>query len=324
MKNLLYLLCLFSVHFAFAQSELPEDFGDYRLIKNTEVGRSYLQSYIPPTFKKNVSNVLLLENNRHLLTNLTEGKDYEIITEIVETRPAYTVWEFETPKIDTIIETKTIIVDRICEEIEPMPKFENQVITDRIEVLKYELSFIHISPKRVMETCTKIPIHSIIYAQVEVPARYASIEKRVFQKDGKWWTETITDTLNVSRTKYKSPFHKITKNEMAAIKDTFQTLHFINKTPPNNAKFSIIEQQIIDKQGHFSEWQAVICTIVCNLQAASIRPIQERLKAKGYEVEVNNIFDDKTKAVLIQFQKDNDLPQGQLDVETLKMLGVEF
>jgi hypothetical protein len=38
----------------------------------------------------------------------------------------------------------------------------------------------------------------------------------------------------------------------------------------------------------------------------------------------NPKFDSKVKIALVQFQKDNSLPIGQLDIETLRTLGVDY
>lgn len=332
MKSLFYLLCLFSAQFTFAQSELPEGFGDYRSIKDIEPGKVYTQAYIPPTFKTVIwrDSVLLLENNRHLLTNLTEGKDYDIKTEIIETHPAYTILKFEEPKIDTIIEEKTIIVDRICEEIEPMPEYENQVIIGRQKMFNESTMFI---PRPMnddfMSRCTPYNLRKnkdayfSTYAKVEVPARYVSFHKQVFQKDGKWWTETIADTLYLKRHRYLITKVKKSIKHVPAIIDTFDRIIIYEEVLNQlvQLSFSTIYVQKNDKEDYFTEWKEIYCAPYCG--SARIKPIQEALIKKGYNTPTDNIFGKETKAALIQFQKDNNLPVGQLDKETLKLLGYE-
>ena len=50
--------------------------------------------------------------------------------------------------------------------------------------------------------------------------------------------------------------------------------------------------------------------------------IQKALNEKGYECPLDGILGQSTKNALLQFQKDNNLPEGRLDIDTLKTLGV--
>ena len=128
---------------------MPEGFGDYRTIPNSEPGITYIQAYIPPIFKKVVwrDSILLLENNQHLIENLKEGQDYEIKTEVVEIRPAYTVWKFDEPVVDTIIEEKILIIEETIDEIQPMPQYENETIEERMMVFEADIRYVAIDSK---------------------------------------------------------------------------------------------------------------------------------------------------------------------------------
>jgi len=56
---------------------------------------------------------------------------------------------------------------------------------------------------------------------------------------------------------------------------------------------------------------------------AKITDIQRALKSKGYDPgAIDGILGTLTKAALVKFQKDNGLPQGRLDIDTLAKLGV--
>jgi hypothetical protein len=53
------------------------------------------------------------------------------------------------------------------------------------------------------------------------------------------------------------------------------------------------------------------------------RRIQAALNERGYDIAVDGQVGTKTKDALIRFQKENNLPVGALDVETLRALGVK-
>ncbi|MBP7535218.1 MAG: peptidoglycan-binding protein [Chitinophagales bacterium] len=57
--------------------------------------------------------------------------------------------------------------------------------------------------------------------------------------------------------------------------------------------------------------------------SGKVSQIQEALRAKGYDPgPTDNVLGAKTRAALTQFQKDNNLPVGNLNVETMRALGV--
>lgn len=83
---------------------------------------------------------------------------------------------------------------------------------------------------------------------------------------------------------------------------------------------SITRRQLI-KPGGFYDWREILCGE--KVTGYTIRQIQEALNKKGYDIGVpDNVMGAKTKAALIKFQRDNQLPEGQLDLETLNALGI--
>ena len=55
-----------------------------------------------------------------------------------------------------------------------------------------------------------------------------------------------------------------------------------------------------------------------------MRDIKEKLIALGYDVEADDILDDATKEAILDFQKKHKLPEGTLNFETLKALGISY
>jgi peptidoglycan hydrolase-like protein with peptidoglycan-binding domain len=79
------------------------------------------------------------------------------------------------------------------------------------------------------------------------------------------------------------------------------------------------------RKGGFTEWKEVLCGHILEGQTgiAKVQEIQRALQAKGYDPgPLDNIIGPRTKAALVKFQKDNGLPIGALDIQTLKALGV--
>ena len=114
---------------------------------------------------------------------------------------------------------------------------------------------------------------------------------------------------------------------------------------PVPAEYKIVSKQVIDqpgraeqieipatykkaihkdlvRKGGYSEWKEILCAD--KLTASKIIAIQKALKANGYDPgALDDVFGAQTKAALIKYQTDKNLPVGNLNLETLKSLGVE-
>ena len=91
------------------------------------------------------------------------------------------------------------------------------------------------------------------------------------------------------------------------------------------AEYETVTKKRLVKAGGFSEWREVLCP--AEITQYTITQIQTALEERGYDVgpaAIDNILGKDTRAALTQFQKDNELPVGNLDYETLKALGIQY
>jgi len=89
------------------------------------------------------------------------------------------------------------------------------------------------------------------------------------------------------------------------------------------AEFATVSKKRLVKKGGFTEWREVLCND--RVTGYTIRQIQAALRERGYDPgPIDNVLGAQTKAALTKFQKDNNLPVGQLDIETLRALGVQY
>lgn len=88
------------------------------------------------------------------------------------------------------------------------------------------------------------------------------------------------------------------------------------------ATYKTIMKKVLVKKGGFQEWKEVVCEQ--DMTNNKIAQIQQALKREGYDPgPVDNEMGGKTKDALIKFQQDKGLPIGNLNMETLKSLGVQ-
>ncbi|MDB5284094.1 MAG: peptidoglycan-binding domain 1 protein [Bacteroidota bacterium] len=86
--------------------------------------------------------------------------------------------------------------------------------------------------------------------------------------------------------------------------------------------YKTVMRKTLLKKGGGYEWKEIICEQ--NVTEAKIASIQQALQREGYDPgTMDNQMGGKTKEALIKFQQDKGLPVGNLNVETLKALGVE-
>ena len=89
------------------------------------------------------------------------------------------------------------------------------------------------------------------------------------------------------------------------------------------AEYATVTKQAISRKGGFTEWREVLCAN--EVTTAVISQVQAALAARGYNPgPADNVMGTRTKAALVKFQKDNGLPVGQLDFQTLKALGINY
>lgn len=87
------------------------------------------------------------------------------------------------------------------------------------------------------------------------------------------------------------------------------------------AQYKTISKRQLVKAGGFTEWREVVCASAVTSEL--VRQVQNALIAKGYNPGTpDNQMGPATKAALVKYQKDNGLPVGQLDYETLRSLGI--
>jgi peptidoglycan hydrolase-like protein with peptidoglycan-binding domain len=73
----------------------------------------------------------------------------------------------------------------------------------------------------------------------------------------------------------------------------------------------------------YADWVEILCGN--KIKSATVVAIQKALRAKGYDPGLDdNVLGPRTNAAIIKYQKDNNLPSGNLNLETLKSLGVEY
>ena len=87
------------------------------------------------------------------------------------------------------------------------------------------------------------------------------------------------------------------------------------------AVYKEVFEKKLAKQGGYTVWTEILCAN--KTSASTIRKLQRALRAEGYSIgSVDGVLGTRTQTSLKQFQIDNELPVGNLNMETLEALGI--
>jgi len=147
---------------------------------------------------------------------------------------------------------------------------------------------------------------------------------------GEYPTEVVLDSLYFFTAPYydglvligkarELKFHKRKEEEevekMIFVKDTSLTQQYVYET---------IDYIIPSKKAGWTEWRTVLCKDQINTDV--IIQIAKALIDKGFlnEEDLTEQLTKNLKAALSAYQKENDLPIGQLDIKTLTQLEINY
>ncbi|MFT4645146.1 MAG: hypothetical protein ACI8ZX_001558, partial [Planctomycetota bacterium] len=137
---------------------------------------------------------------------------------------------------------------------------------------------------------------------VEVPAVYTTITKRVLKQNA------------YSRSIYVPMEYKIVGKQIKT-----QNERYTEQVVP--ATYKTVQERYLITKGGYQGWREILCGT--DLTTSKITSIQRALKAAGFNPgPIDNVFGIKTKEALKAYQRAKGLPVGNLNLETLKSLGV--
>ncbi|MEM8582953.1 MAG: peptidoglycan-binding domain-containing protein [Bacteroidota bacterium] len=88
-----------------------------------------------------------------------------------------------------------------------------------------------------------------------------------------------------------------------------------------SATGTTVTKYIPTEEGNFRDWTEVPCSD--EVTEVSIRDLQRALNRAGYDAgPADGIMGNRTRAALTKYQQDNDLPVGQMNLPTLRALGL--
>ncbi|MCP4121831.1 MAG: peptidoglycan-binding protein [Bacteroidetes bacterium] len=274
--------------------------------------------YIPATFKTVEETVMVKPaSKRYEVIPAT----YKTVEETILIKSASSRLEIVPAVYET--ETETIPVSSASTKW-VKKKAQNCVSSNPDDCLVWCLVDVPATSRTVTREVLKTPATT---REITIPAEYTTIKKKL--------VDTPADTRQIDvPAEYKTMTKKVidtpaSVREIASCDPKYKTItKTVLKAPASTSEITIpaeyrtISKTVLVKKGGFTEWREVLCETGSNYNA-SVRDVQAALKERGYEPgPVDGVMGAQTRAALLKFQRDNGLPQGQLDVQTLTALGI--
>jgi hypothetical protein len=204
-------------------------------------------------------------------------------------------FEIEAPRFDTVL--LKIPVDKVT-RMAQLPD-EYGLIADRITTSKGVNKWVRRQSSK--EELKASPSNCLAICLVEVPAVYKTDQKLVLKSTAHQQRYDDIDTIVFKQVIETKPMTKT----------------FIEEPPQYEKVF-----RKVNPQATYYNWR--ILEINSCSSSSLVREIQIELKRRGYSSgQIDNVLGTKTKAALIQFQKENKLKVGILGRDTLKALGLD-
>ena len=313
-KNLLLpFACLAMVAWsgnAFAQADLPP---------NAVAGKCYAKCLIPDEYETVTEQILLKEASSRIEVVPAE---YETVEEQVLVKEAYRVLEIVPATFSSV--TEEIMVKEASSRLEYVPPVY-ETVTEQVLVSPATTKWVK---GRADRNClSEDPDKCKVWCLTEVPAQYKTVTKQVLRTPAttreipipaeyKTITKAVTQTpASTEEREIPAEYRTVTKQVLRTPATTREV-----EIP---AEYSTVTTQKLVRTGGFTDWVEVLCE--AKMTTAKIIEIQQALQARGYNPgPMDNIMGSRTRTALEAFQRDNGLPVGNVNIDTLRALGIAF
>lgn len=314
-KTTLTLFALFAcVVTIFAQGEAP--FAD--LPPTSEYGKCYAKCKIPDVYE----TISIQKIKKEASTKLVKvPAEYKNTTETVLVKEGGVKYKTIPATYKTI--TETIEVVPASTRIRTIPA---KYRTETRQILVSPASGKWVKKKKSPGCFSQNPDDCYVACYEEVPAKYRTESYQVLETPA-------TTTEEVIPAKYKTVKKKVidqpARVEEIVIEPQYKTITKKVLVSPATTREEVIPavyttsntKQLV-KAGGFTVWTEILCAE--KTTSSKIRAVQRALSDAGYNPgPVDGVLGIKTQAAMAQYQTDKGLPVGNLNLETLKSLGVE-
>lgn len=319
MRNLNYLLSLaLAIFFSsalMAQVETDIPFDD--LPPTNEYGKCYAKCKIPDQFETVEVQKVIKEASTRLVK---VPAVYETVTERMMVKEGSTKYKTIPATFKTI--TEQVMVEPAKTTLKTVPaRYEKKTR----QVLESPERGKWVKKKKSPNCFSQNPEDCYVACYELIPAKYRTETYEVLAEPSR----TIE---NVTPAKYKTVSKKIidqpARVEEIPVEPVYNTVSKRVLVSPEATREEVIpsvsrtfkEKRLI-RQGGYTVWTEILCAE--KTTSGKVRAVQNALNAAGFNCgAADGVMGINTQTALKQYQTEKGLPVGNLNLETLKSLGV--
>ena len=315
-KSFLFLFSLFLTNISFSQDGTTIPFDD--LPPTNEYGKCYAKCRQPDVYETVTKSVLVREASSKLVK---VPAVYETKYEKVMIKEGSKTFKVIPASYKTITEKILITPEKkILRAIPATFKTETR------KVLVSEARGEWIKKKKEPNCFSENPEDCFIVCYEEIPAVYRNETYQVMTEPSRTVEEVIPAVYKTVTRRVidreadvqEVPVDPVYKNIETKVMVSPETTR--EETIP--AVYMDVKERRLVSKGNFTVWTEILCA--SKTTNSKIRDVQRALDARGYDPgPIDGVLGIKTQTALKQYQKDNNLPLGNLNLETLKALGIK-
>ena len=306
--------CVLSVN-TFAQNDIP--FGD--LPPTNEFGKCYAKCKAADVYETVTKQVLQKEASTKLIKVPAQ---YETVTETIMTKEGGTNYKVIPAVYETVTETVMVAPERTVLKTIPA-KYSNE----SRQVLVSEARGQWVKKRKGPNCFSENPDDCFIVCYEEVPAKYRTETYKVL-------AAAASTSQSVIPAKYKTITKRVVKEPARVVEvpvePKYTTVSVKRLISPESttqetipAVYKSVSERRLVSKGDYGIWTEILCA--SKQSDAKVREVQTFLSGKGYNPgPIDGILGIQTQNALLQYQRDNSLPEGNMNLETLRHMGVSY
>jgi Putative peptidoglycan binding domain len=297
----------------FAQNDIP--FSD--LPPNNEYGKCYAKCKVADQYETVQVQVLAKPATKRTIKTPAR---YETVSEKIMTREGSSSYRTIPATYKTV--TEQVMIEGEKKSFRTIPA---KYRMESRQILVSEAKGEWVKKKKAPNCFSQNPDDCYIVCYEEIPAKYrtettqveaepARTEESVIPARYTTVTKSVVDQPASTVEVPVAPQYRTVTRRVLAEPESVRE----EETP---AVYKTVSEKRLVKQGGFTVWTEILCE--SRTTNDKITSVQKALNAAGYDAgSVDGRMGVKTQTALKQFQADKNLPSGNLNIETLKALGV--